>query len=139
MQTGFLKLNVMANVLLLSLLSLINDLHLLKIQCAYALISEHSYDKDNFAEMFDFGSGIFAAVLFALSLIAYKNRRSNRLLFVAAAFELFSIRTIVSRLDIFIPETLELILAMMTFAALSLFFVAIVTRKKIKIKTAYSK
>jgi hypothetical protein len=95
-------------------------------------------DRGDVADIFDFGTGIFAAILFALSLIAYRNLRSKKLLFVAGAFGLFAIRTIVSRLDIFMPEIestiLELLLAVMSFAALSLFFVAIVKREKIKTK-----
>jgi uncharacterized membrane protein len=95
-------------------------------------------DRGDIADIFDFGTGIFAAILFALSLIAYRNLRSKKLLFVAGAFGLFAIRTIVSRLDIFMPEIestiLELLLAVMSFAALSLFFVAIVKREKIKTK-----
>jgi hypothetical protein len=96
-------------------------------------------DKGDVAEIFDFGTGIFAAILFALSLIAYRNLRSKRLLFVSSAFGLFAIRTIVSRLDLFMPEIestiLELLLAVMSFAALALFFVAIVKREKIKTKS----
>jgi hypothetical protein len=95
-------------------------------------------DRGDVADIFDFGTGIFAAILFALSLIAYRNLRSKKLLFVAGAFGLFAIRTIVSRLDIFMPEIestiLELLLAVMSFAALGLFFVAIVKREKIKTK-----
>lgn len=93
-------------------------------------------DRDNIAELFDLGSGIFAAVLFVLSLIAYRNIRVRNLLFLSAAFGLFSIRTIILRLNIFLPETLELLLSLMSFAALSLFFIAIL--KRVKIKTMIS-
>jgi magnesium-transporting ATPase (P-type) len=96
-------------------------------------------DKRNVAEIFDFGTGIFAAILFALSLVAYRNLRSKRLLFVSGAFGIFAIRTIVSRLDLFMPEIessiLESFLAVMSFAALALFFLAIVKREKIKTKS----
>lgn len=95
-------------------------------------------DKGDVAEIFDFGTGIFAAILFALSLKAYRNLRSKKLLFVSGAFGIFAIRTIVSRLDLFMPEIestiLELFLAVMSFAALALFFLAIVKREKIKTK-----
>jgi hypothetical protein len=119
------------------------------IQMAYpaSIISDddnHSdiFDKGNIAEIFDFGSGIFAALLFALSLIAYRNLKTKRLLFVSGAFAIFAIRTIVSRLDLFMPEIesslLEFLLAIMAFAALTLFFLAIVKRERIKTKTVPS-
>jgi hypothetical protein len=97
------------------------------------------FDNGDLAKIFDFGTGVFATILFALSLIAYKNLRSKRLLFVSAAFALFAIRTIVSRFDLFLPEIessiLELVLAVMSFTSLSLFFFAIVRRKKINTKS----
>jgi hypothetical protein len=96
-------------------------------------------DKGDIAEIFEFGSGIFAAILFALSLIAYKNIKSKRLVFVSAAFGLIAIRTILLRLDLFVPEIesslLELLLAVMGFVALALFFFAIVKREKIKTRS----
>jgi hypothetical protein len=98
--------------------------------------SEDLLDKGDIAEIFEFGTGIFAGILFVLSLIAYRNSKSRRLIFVACAFGLFAIRTIILRIDLFVPEVessiLELILAIMGFAALALFFMAIVTRWKVK-------
>jgi len=84
------------------------------------------------SDYIDFGSGIFAAILLALSLIAYRNVRSKRLLFVSAAFGLFALRTLVARLNLFIPEAesslIELALAISGFAILALFFVAIMKK-----------
>lgn len=98
-------------------------------------------DKGDLAELFDLGTGIFAAILFALSLIAYKRIKSRRILYVAIAFAIFATRVIVSKLDLFIPEiessSLDLILAIMGFAALGLFFIAIVRREKIKTRTMH--
>jgi hypothetical protein len=112
--------------------------NLLNIQPAYAN-TEH--DKQNIADIFVFGSGIFAAVLFSLSLVAYRNLMAKRLLLVSAAFGIFAINAIVSKLDLFTPlhiesSVLELILAILNFVALAFFFLAIVTRTKIKTKTA---
>jgi len=96
-------------------------------------------DKGDFAEFFDFGTGIFAAILFALSLIAYKSLKTKRFLYVSIAFALFAIHVIVSRLNLFIPEiessTLELILSIMEFVALALFFVAIMKKESVKTRT----
>src|SRR5215475_2071736 len=98
-------------------------------------------DKGNLAEFFDLGTGIFAAILFALSLIAYKRIKSKRILYVAIAFAIFAIRVIVSKLDLFIPDiessSLELLLSVMGFAALGLFFFAIVRREKIRTRTMH--
>ncbi len=98
-----------------------------------------SLDRGDIAEVFDFGSGIFAFLLFALSLVAYKNTKMRRILFVSIAFGLFAMRTIISRLDLFMPEiessVVELTLAIMSFAALSLFFIAIVRKEKVITKS----
>ncbi len=84
------------------------------------------------SDVVDFASGIFAAFLMAVSLNAYRNRKSNRLLLVTAAFGLFALRTIIASLDLLIPEAestvVELALALTGFAILSLFFFAIVKR-----------
>jgi hypothetical protein len=132
---------------ILSLIITIGSFFNIQIAYASSVISEDDnnydlFDKGNLAELFDFGSGIFAAFLFALSLIAYRNLKTKRLLFVSGAFAIFAIRTIVSRLDLFMPEIesslLEFVLAIMAFAALTLFFLAIVKRGRIKKKTVPS-
>lgn len=109
---------------------------------AYALDDDDpdALDKGDVAEIFDFGSGIFAAILFVLSLIAYRKVKLKKILFVAIAFGLFAVHTILSRLDLFMPDIesslLELMLAITSFIALSLFFLAIVRRDKVVRKSA---
>jgi hypothetical protein len=89
---------------------------------------------DYISDLFILGSGIFAAILSALSLNAYKNLGTKKLLIVSVAFAIFSIRAIVSKLDLFAVKvessTIELVLATLTFVALALFFFAIVKREK---------
>ena len=101
---------------------------------AYADIPD-SFDRGDIAELFDFGSGIFAALLCALSLAAYKITETKRMLFVSIAFGLFAILTIVSHIDLFMPEVessiVEMALTIMTFVSLSLFFIAIVRKEKV--------
>ena len=96
-------------------------------------------DKANMAELFDIGSGIFAVILCTLSLIAYRNLRSTRMLLVSAAFGMFAIHAIVSRLDVFIPaiesSVLELIVSIISFVSLAFFFLAIVRKPKINART----
>jgi hypothetical protein len=105
---------------------------------AYSDIPD-SLDRGDIAEIFDFGSGIFAFLLFGLSLVAYRNMKMRRILFVSIAFGLFGLRTVVSRLDLFMPEIesslVEMTLAIMSFVALSLFFIAIVRKEKLITKS----
>lgn len=96
-----------------------------------------SLDRGDIAEIFDFGSGIFSFLLFGLSLVAYRNMRMRKILFVSIAFGLFGLRTVVSRFDLFMPEIessfLEMTLAIMSFVALTLFFIAIVRKENVVI------
>lgn len=93
-------------------------------------------DNENIAEFFDLCSGFFAAILFGISFLAYRNTKSMQIFFVMIAFGLFALRTIISRLDLFMPEIessiLELLLAILGFIALALFFFALVTRQTIR-------
>src|SRR5581483_8780055 len=83
-------------------------------------------------DLVEVATGISAASRLALSLLAYRNSRTRRLVFVSAVFSVFALRTIISRLDFFIPEAqstvIELVLALTGFAILSLFFLAIVKK-----------
>jgi hypothetical protein len=111
------------------------------LPCAYAFgDNPDTLDKGDIAEIFDFGSGIFAAILFVLSLIAYRRVKLKKILFVAIAFGLFAVHTIISRLDLFMPDIesslLEMMLAITSFIALSLFFLAIVRKDKVVRKSA---
>lgn len=54
-------------------------------------IDTPSNTTDYISDLFIFGSGLFAAILCALSLNAYKNIRTKRLLIVSIAFGIFSI------------------------------------------------
>lgn len=117
-----------------------NSINLIAVHDAYASegVDTPSNTTDYISDLFIFGSGLFAAILSALSLNAYKNIRTRRLLIVSIAFAIFSIHAIVSKLDLFVVKLessiLELVLAILTFVALALFFLAIVRREKIKTK-----
>lgn len=86
------------------------------------------------AEIFDLGSGIFAAIILIISLIAYLKLKSKRILLISAAFALFCVRSVLSRLDVFMPETLELLLAIVSFTGVILFFFAILQMGKLWLK-----
>ena len=80
------------------------------------------------------GAGIFALLLFTLSVYAWFRRRQPALLIVSSAFLLFFVRHAVALLgDMYeFNPTLNLVLAFMDFIILALFFVAIVVRPKRK-------
>ena len=79
-------------------------------------------------ELLEIGRGIFALILFSLSLYAWSRRRQPALIMVAAAFFLFFIKTFV---DYILPSPTEDIVRVgIDFAALALFFVAIVVRPR---------
>jgi hypothetical protein len=94
---------------------------------------------DYISDLFVFGSGLFAAILFALSLNAYTNLKTKRLLLVSIAFAIFSVNAIISKLDLFGVRIeisiLDLLLTILTFAALAVFFMAIVRRESFKPKS----
>lgn len=94
---------------------------------------------DYVSDIFEFGTGVFAAILCALSLNAYRNLKTKRLLLVSIAFGIFAMNVMISKLEVFgvtINYTiLDLVLAILTFIALALFFMAIVRRERLKSRT----
>ena len=97
-------------------------------------------DEPDLVDFIKIGSGIFAVILSALTLTAYRNLKSKRLLFVSTAFGLFAVQAIVSKIDLFIPgiESYieEILTSTIIFFALAFFFLAIVKKPKIKSKAA---
>ena len=79
-------------------------------------------------DLLEIGRGIFALILFSLSLYAWSRRKQPALIMVAAAFFLFFIKTF---LDYLLPSpTEDFVRVGIDFAALALFFVAIVVRPR---------
>jgi hypothetical protein len=95
--------------------------------------------QESLAEIFDLGSGIFAAFILIISLIAYQKLKSWRILLISSAFALFCVRSVLSRLDVFMPETLELLLAMVSFAGVILFFLAILQMGKLWLRNPFTR
>ena len=83
-------------------------------------------------EVLDFAIAIFALVLLALTLSAYRRTRLRRLLVVSAAFGLFAIEVGIRQLDAFVfavgAQTDQLVVGGMEFVILLLFFLAVVVR-----------
>ncbi|HEV2120426.1 MAG TPA: hypothetical protein VGS11_10035 [Candidatus Bathyarchaeia archaeon] len=80
-------------------------------------------------EVLELGRGVFAWVLFTISLYAWSKRKQPALLIVATAFLLFFAKTV---LEILLPTStlLDFMRPLIDFAALALFFVAIVVRPR---------
>lgn len=79
-------------------------------------------------ELLEVGRGIFALALFVLSMYAWSIRRQPSLIMVALAFFLFFTKTL---LDFVLPPVTEDIVRVgIDFAALALFFIAIVVRPR---------
>lgn len=76
--------------------------------------------------------GAFAFLLLALSLNAYRKTRLRRLLFVSAAFGLFSVQVVLRHLEIYVLTPgfdADLVIATgLDFVILLLFFLAIVVK-----------
>jgi hypothetical protein len=123
---------------------LINPLFLISLNIQKVFASEFP-DKDTndkldyISDLFEFGTGVFAAILCVLCIKAYRNLKTKRLLLISIAFGIFALNLIISKLEVFgvtIDYTiLDLVLAILTFAALTLFFMAIVRRERLKSKT----
>ena len=83
-------------------------------------------------EILDFAIAIFALVLLALSLSAYRKTNLRRLLLVSGAFGLFAVEVGIRQLDSFVFaigfQTEQILVAVMEFIILLLFFLAVVVR-----------
>lgn len=92
------------------------------------------FSRENIATFFDLGSAIFSTFILIISLVAYKNLKSTKFLLIVAAFGMFLIRSILSHMDIFHPETTELLLSVTSFVGLFLLFFALIQLGNIKLK-----
>jgi len=83
-------------------------------------------------EVLDSAIAIFALVLLALSLSAYRKTHLRRLLLVSGAFGLFAVEVGIRQLDVFVfaigAQSEQIIVGAMEFVILLLFFLAVVVR-----------
>ncbi len=80
-------------------------------------------------EILELGRGIFALILFSVSLYAWYRRRQPALVIVSLAFLLFFVKSALDLLPLSRPID-EFTRLSMDFIALALFFVAIVVRPR---------
>jgi hypothetical protein len=91
---------------LATIVILINPLFLIPLNIQKVFASQFSDNDTNdkvdyISDLFEFGSGVFAGILCALSLNAYRNLKTKRLLLVSIAFGIFSVNVIILNLDVF--------------------------------------
>jgi hypothetical protein len=99
-------------------------------------IGQFEGQQGDVADAVRLGTGIFALLLFFLSIYAWSRRKQPALLLVSAAFLLFFLKIIVE----FLPSTYDarqiaswdLMLILIDFLILALFFLAIVIRPRRK-------
>lgn len=107
-----------------------------------AATSNDLLNKANIAELLDIGSGIFAVVLAAFSLTAYRNLKATRLILVSVAFAMFAVHAIVTGIAFFVPgieaSLMELIVSFLSFGSLAFFFLALVKKPRVKPRTTAS-
>jgi len=101
------------------------------ISPSFAVLEEgtHSSDFTDFQEhitaVFDLGSAVFSAFIIVITIVAYRNLRSKRILLISIAFVLFFTRSIFSIFDLVQPEVLEIFLSVLSFSGLVFFVIAI--------------
>ena len=109
------------------------------ISPSYAVLTNgtHSGDFNDFQEhitsVFDLGSAVFSAFIIVLTIVAYRNLRSKRILLISVAFILFFTRSILSFFDLVQPEVLEIFLSILSFGGLVFFVIAIVQLGRFKL------
>jgi len=83
-------------------------------------------------EFLDVAIGVFALLLLALSVSAYRKTRLRRLLIVSLAFLLFAVDVVIRQLDVLVFtlgfQTVQVISTAIEFVILLLFFLAVVTK-----------
>ncbi len=83
------------------------------------------------AALLNLAVGLFAVILLALSLNAYRKTKLRRLLFVSAAFGFFALSVVVRNIEIFILPGIdvdEVLVTSLELVMLLLFFLALVLR-----------
>jgi len=84
-------------------------------------------------EVLNAAVGLFALVLFALTISTYRRTRLRRLLIVSVAFLLFAVEVVIRQLDAFVLavgyQTDQVIAVAIDFFILLLFFLAVVVKK----------
>jgi hypothetical protein len=122
----FIVIFTLATIVLISLSSIPLNIQKVFASGAQFPIKDTNDKVDYISDLFVFGSGIFAGILSALSLNAYRNVKTKRLLLVSIAFGIFSANVIISKLDVFgvtiESSILDLVLTILTFVDMVMLF-----------------
>ena len=96
-------------------------------------VGEFEAAQRDITDVLRIGTGIFALVLFLLSLYAWSRRRQPALVLVSTAFLLFFVKQAIQLLsEIYEFGSIELVPVFFDFIILALFFVALVVRPRRK-------
>jgi len=81
-------------------------------------------------KLLNLGSGVLAAVLFIFTILAFKRTKRDKLIYISIAFLLFSVKSLMMGLEIFIDEIpgVDPITAFLDFVILLSFFVGVIKR-----------
>lgn len=93
----------------------------------HLLLVVTEYEEQDFQDVLSIGAGVFALILFSLSLYSWLRRKRFSLLVVAIAFLLFFLKSVIQ----FIPEQSSLsnlIYSLIDFVFLAMFFLALVLK-----------
>ena len=81
-------------------------------------------------KLLNFGSGMLAAVLFALTILAYKKSKKDKLLYVSFAFLLFAIKGFLTSTELFFGEYewVDPVASFLNFGILLSFFLGVLKK-----------
>jgi hypothetical protein len=101
------------------------------ISPSFAVLTEGTHNSDftdfqeHITEVFDLGSAVFSAFIIIITIVAYRNLRSKRIILISIAFMLFFTRSIFSIFELVQPEILEIFLSILSFGGLVFFVIAL--------------
>lgn len=96
-------------------------------------VSQLVQPQEEAGDVLSFADGVFALILFFLSIYAWKLRRQPRLIIVASAFLLYFLKEVIELFgEVYGFDPGRLPLTLMNFAILALFFMAIVVHPRTK-------
>jgi len=81
-------------------------------------------------KLLNLGSGVLAVVLFIFTILAFKRTKRDKLIYISIAFLLFSIKSLMMGVEIFIDEIpgVDPITAFLDFVILLSFFFGVIKR-----------
>jgi len=81
-------------------------------------------------KLLNLGSGLLAAILFIFTILAFKRTKRDKLIYISIAFLLFSVKSLMMGLEIFIDEIpgVDPLTAILDFVILLSFFFGVIKK-----------